>query len=172
MPANQEQLLKNWGLFWLLFCTIALFFWRSSERCLTKARSIQAESLKQFSCRTLCQPEFCIIRLGVAATKLPRSELVLDLKKFFSCFPGDLSSPKIFLHLVKYSSESIDSCERKAKKSYLLISWDFVLRSVMIRSGDRSESKRHLTESKTIMKWKHQLARMGSGFAFALGLSR
>ena len=97
--------------------TIALFFWRSSERRLTKARSIQAESLKQFSCRKLCQPEFCIIRLGVAATKLPRSELVLDFKKFFNCFPGDLSSPKIFLCLVKYSSESIDLCERKAKKS-------------------------------------------------------
>ena len=106
----------------------AVFFWRLSERCLTKARSIQAESLKQFSCRKLCQPEFYIIRLGVAATNLPRSELVLDLKKFFSCFPGDLSSPKIFLCLVKYSSESIDSCERKAKKSldwfHGILCWD------------------------------------------------
>ena len=125
MPANQEQLLEelravlafvlhNSAVFLFFFC---FFFWRSSGRCLTKDRSIQAESLKQFSCRKLCQPEFCIIRLGVAATKWPRSELVLDLKKFFSCFPGDLSWPKIFLCLVKYSSESIDSSERKAKKS-------------------------------------------------------
>ena len=56
-------------------------FRRSSEHCRTKSRSIQAESLKQFSCWELCERQFCSIRLGAVVTKLPRNELVLDFKK-------------------------------------------------------------------------------------------
>ena len=88
----------------------------------------------------------CIIRLGAVTTKLPRSELVLDFKKFFSCFAGDLSSPKIFLCLIKYSSESINLCEGSLTLDFVGFCTEMC---DDVRSGDRSENKRHLTESKT-----------------------
>ena len=79
-----------------------------------------------------------------------RSELVLDLKKFFSCFPGE----KFFCASLNiHPNQSI--CANEKRRS-LHVSLDFAgFCAEMcddVRSGDRSESKRHLTESKTIMK--------------------
>ena len=52
--------------------------------------------------------------LGCCSDKVAEKRAGFRLK---SCFAGDLSSPKIFLCLIKYSSESIDLFARKPKKS-------------------------------------------------------
>ena len=95
MPASPKHLSKNWAVFWALFCTTAQFK-RSRWRLSGKLRWIQAGSLRQFSSRELCQRKVYSVLLGDGLTKLPRSELVLDLWKCLAFAGTYCARQKVF----------------------------------------------------------------------------
>ena len=86
-----------------------------------KGRLIKAGSLRQVSCRELCQHEFCSVGWDAAASKLPISELVLDLSKLLECCGQDLSCRQNSRYLIKYSSidRSIDAAENQKVREVL-----------------------------------------------------
>ena len=86
-----------------------------------KGRLIQAGSLRQVSCRELCEHEFCSVGWDAAASKLPISELVLDLSKLLECCGQDLSCRQNSRYLIKYSSidPSIDAAKNQKVREVL-----------------------------------------------------